>query len=669
LGNAVNGFTLDHTIVNGTNGTSQGGVGEGDVYFTGLSGSAAVSNSTFTGAAYDGFHVFNNGETLNRLTITNSTFAVTNTGGNDALVFQATGGTFNATVQSSTISAARGDLFQLNLLGTVSSDLVFGGATPALGNTLTNNNANIVSGGGGVTIGGGGASNNVTLTYDISHNSFKGSHGAVLAVTKGTGSSGSFIGTIDSNTIGTQGVAGSGSTQGDGIAVFQDGAGLSNTTITNNHISGVVGGIHTLLRNGAGGQMSAVIQGNTIDTLDQVNGFSGIYAQTGSATGAGGDNNRSNLTIGGAGALANHVDLGANAGSALVAGIVLEQEGISRVGLLGSPNYGGTPYNFTAVQNYIAANNTGSFTNAQAVFAFGDPTQPAGGGYFGAAQFLFAATGGVQASSPTPGETHLTQAQLNSVVDAAIAQWAAAGATASQLAALRATTFSVADLAGTTVGEETAPAHITIDIDAAGHGWFVDPTPWDNFEFRHLQNAAGTDLLTDPSNAAAGHLDLLTTVAHEMGHVIGLPDTTEAGTAHGLMYIDLADGERRLPSAADVALAKAAQPEALVAAPHSPSVAAPQSPSVAAPAQPPPAQSSPAYVMASGDSFNFAAFILQQFQLAASHWPAASSNQAGNGPVPTHDAADAVHGWSFLPLPFESILRQHADPSHTGWWT
>ncbi|WP_164153943.1 hypothetical protein, partial [Stenotrophomonas maltophilia] len=80
--------------------------------------------------------------------------------------------------------------------------------------------------------------------------------------------------------------------------------------------------------------------------------------------------------------------------------------------------------------------------------------------------------------------------------------------------------------------EETAPAHITIDIDAAGHGWFVDPTPSDSFEFGRLQNAAGTDLLTDPSNAAAGHLDLLTTVAHEMGHVLGLPDTTAASTAH-----------------------------------------------------------------------------------------------------------------------------------------
>src|ERR1700761_450895 len=103
---------------------------------------------------------------------------------------------------------------------------------------------------------------------------------------------------------------------------------------------------------------------------------------------------------------------------------------------------------------------------------------------------------------------HLSQAQLDSVVAAAIAQWAHAGASASQLAALHATTFSVADLTGVTVGEERS-GHITIDIDAAGHGWFVDPTPSDNAEFTHAQNAAGTDLLTDPSSAAAGHLDLL----------------------------------------------------------------------------------------------------------------------------------------------------------------
>jgi hypothetical protein len=107
-------------------------------------------------------------------------------------------------------------------------------------------------------------------------------------------------------------------------------------------------------------------------------------------------------------------------------------------------------------------------------------------------------------------------------------------------------------LAGDIIGDQGPGAHITIDTNAAGHGWFVDTTPKDNSEFTHAQNAAGTDLLTHPSNAAAGHLDLLTTVVHEMGHVLGLPDSTAAADAHDLMYIDLVDGERRLPDTADV---------------------------------------------------------------------------------------------------------------------
>ena len=172
---------------------------------------------------------------------------------------------------------------------------------------------------------------------------------------------------------------------------------------------------------------------------------------------------------------------------------------------------------------------------------------------------MLAASGGVQASSPTPGETHLSQAQLDSVVAAAIAQWAHAGASAAQLATLAAMTFTVADLAGNAVGEQS-PGHIVIDADAAGHGWFVDPTPNDNAEFAHAANAAATDLYTDPTNAAAGHLDLLTAVTHEMGHALGLPDLTASADAHDLMYANLVDGERRLPDAADVTLANASQP-------------------------------------------------------------------------------------------------------------
>ncbi|WP_375412919.1 VCBS domain-containing protein [uncultured Bradyrhizobium sp.] len=165
---------------------------------------------------------------------------------------------------------------------------------------------------------------------------------------------------------------------------------------------------------------------------------------------------------------------------------------------------------------------------------------------------LLAAAGGIAGSSP--GNTHLNQAQLDSIVAAAIGQWALAGASASQLAALHATNYVVGDLSGTIVGEQST-GQITIDVDAAGHGWFVDPTPNDNSEFAHAANAAGTDLYTDPSNAAAGHLDLLTAVSHEMGHVLGLDDSTAASDVNDLMYISLVDGERRMPDAADVAQA------------------------------------------------------------------------------------------------------------------
>src|SRR5205814_3120256 len=106
----VTGFTLNNSVINGTNGTLQGGIGEGDVYFTGLSGSASIGSCNFSGAAYDTFHVFNDAaQTLNRLTITSCTFAMTNTSGNDAIGFQATNGTFNATIQSSFMTAARSD--------------------------------------------------------------------------------------------------------------------------------------------------------------------------------------------------------------------------------------------------------------------------------------------------------------------------------------------------------------------------------------------------------------------------------------------------------------------------------------------------------------------------------------------------------------------------------
>src|SRR5262249_58424485 len=92
-----------------------------------------------------------------------------------------------------------------------------------------------------------------------------------------------------------------------------------------------------------------------------------------------------------------------------------------------------------------------------------------------------------------------------------------------------------------------APGHITLDDDAAGNGWFVDPTPQDNAEFPNA--VSPTELLTDPALAPAGHIDLLTTVLHELGHELGLDDTYAQADRDSLMYGYIVDGERRLPAA------------------------------------------------------------------------------------------------------------------------
>jgi hypothetical protein len=59
--------------------------------------------------------------------------------------------------------------------------------------------------------------------------------------------------------------------------------------------------------------------------------------------------------------------------------------------------------------------------------------------------------------------------------------------------------------------------------------------------------------VTDPTGAPAGQMDLLTAVMHEMGEQLGLQDAYTANDRDGLMYVALTTGERKLPSAADVA--------------------------------------------------------------------------------------------------------------------
>lgn len=118
--------------------------------------------------------------------------------------------------------------------------------------------------------------------------------------------------------------------------------------------------------------------------------------------------------------------------------------------------------------------------------------------------------------APGGAEADLVTAQLPVIVAEARGKWAQTGLSAEQLARLDGVRVQVADLPGLELGQ-TADGVITLDTDAAGWNWFVDPTPQDDHEFA-LQEGAQV-AATGP---AAGRIDLLTVVVHEMGHALGL---------------------------------------------------------------------------------------------------------------------------------------------------
>lgn len=134
------------------------------------------------------------------------------------------------------------------------------------------------------------------------------------------------------------------------------------------------------------------------------------------------------------------------------------------------------------------------------------------------------ATGGnpLRASSLGNGGTAVSQEELDAIVATALSLWEAESCGAA--ASLSHLKIRVSDLPDTYLGL-SYPDLVLIDTDAAGHGWFVDPSPDSNDDL-------------DQSR-----VDLLTAVLHELGHVLDLEDTD----ANLLMSGVLSPGIRHLP--------------------------------------------------------------------------------------------------------------------------
>jgi Ca2+-binding RTX toxin-like protein len=578
-GLAVNNLTLEFSTVNGTNGTNVAPLipneaGEGSVYFgndttTGITGVGTITNCVIAGGRARNMSVINISGTLNRLTITGSQFGLNQSfiDASDSLSVESrnAGTVLNATVRGNTFTGAPGDLVEFVANSQSQMDLIMGGAAAGQPNTLSNNHPNNNVGGGGVTIASGG-----TLTFNVSNNTMRDANGSAITLQMATPGGTSTLlrsvnGTFNANTIGVTGVPDSGSKTANGIFLsFADNltAPRSQATvaITNNIIRRYNGlaGIHDDNTGGAY-DVNLTVTGNT--TAEP-----GAGAFGGFVLGAGAPVSSDDIDV-----CASITGNNFSAGSpSSPDAFLIVSSGNSSIRLPGLT----TPATQAGIEAFVLGNNNVAGTT---VSANADAPATFAANYLGGAACTSPTAGPITAdasksdavtsesfksgvsvdlqtdsvlyasSGEKKGQEHvlkLTPSEASAMVQAAIARWAEAGLSATNIAKLQSLPVEIADLPDGQLATANS-SRIVLDETAAGYGWFFDATPSEDNEFE--VPVPDQELQTTESSEANGRVDLLTVIMRQLGSQISRGRSALKGPQSWLMEGTLGTGTRRAP--------------------------------------------------------------------------------------------------------------------------
>ncbi len=572
-GDLVNNFTMKYCNMTGIYGTNHAGdYNEGNIRFgtqnatsNGISGTALFEGNNLGGAIYATVALFTTGANTLNATFKDGTNGVpaimdlndTDTDGagpdqayGSDIILVESAGTSNVTldVEGVEFKGSRGDNINTVLRESATHNVTI------KNNTFFNMHPQIITGGGGIAITGGGAGSDYHLTYLIESNQFTGAKSSPIHIGTG-GSKGVISGVILNNKIGVDdpgrpqastALATTGaSDNGNGINFYHEkvlgGTGplTHKVRIQGNEIRDVTGVPIFLRSNAADGlgevRLEATILNNIVEEVGQ-NSIGAIYCQFGGG-GLSGDNAKLGVDI-----RNNTLHLDNTSG---LDGddntIFIDQSSVDSY--IYFPGYSGAttpPAANAGLSSFLTdPGHANVMSNGDAPSGGAAPTYvyvnalSVHGDNFVLTPVPLAAENAII----NPKAHKISETQIGNIKAAAIRRLINSGISKADAEKLSKVVITISDQKEAELAV-SVPGKIEIDEDAAGHGWFIDPTPDDDNEFRNLILSR-----TQPDES----MDLLTVIMHEFEHQLGMVDDHDK-CVKSLMSAILQPGERRLPT-------------------------------------------------------------------------------------------------------------------------